>query len=277
MGGPGGWGAMVAELAVECVGVCKSYDGKANAVDRVDLRLAQGEFLGLIGPNGGGKTTLLKLILGTLAPTSGSVRVMGMHPDEARRRGVVAAVAQRDTAVRPFPLTPIEAIRLVSRRVTSADALQCLELVGASPFAERPVGQLSGGQWRRVQIARALAVQPSVLVLDEPMVGIDEPGQRQIGEAIQRIHRELGVAVLLVSHDLRALAGGAGVACDRVACLRGHLHYHAAPSGITPQVLAEVFEHDLTAVFGDVHIVAHRAEECPGDHSSPKAGGCEHP
>ena len=114
-------------------------------------------------------------------------------------------------------------------------------------------------------IARALAAEARVLALDEPTVGIDAVGQKQFAELVRTLHRDLGLAVLLVSHDLRTIAGGAAT-CDRVACLRGKLHFHASPTGITPQILAEVFQHDLAGVFGDVHVDAHKASECGHDH-----------
>jgi len=103
---------------------------------------------------------------------------------------------------------------------------------------------LSGGQQQRVFIARALAVEPEILILDEPTAAIDEAGQDTFAQLMQRIHDERGVTILLVSHDLRAIAAG----CDQVACLNRRLHFHDAPSGLTREVLAEVFEHNLSGL-----------------------------
>jgi ABC-type Mn2+/Zn2+ transport system ATPase subunit len=132
---------------------------------------------------------------------------------------------------------------------------RCLSLVGADEFADRPIGRLSGGQLQRSMIARALAANPKILVLDEPTVGIDAPGQRRFAEMLARVHRELGLTILIVSHNLRAIAAG----CDRVACLARRLHSHVTPQGLTPQVLGELFSHDVEGLFGEMHVHAHAA------------------
>jgi zinc transport system ATP-binding protein len=121
---------------------------------------------------------------------------------------------------------------------------QLIEQVGISHLADRPIGDLSGGQQQRAFIARALAAGPKVLLLDEPMVGIDVAGQQQFGELIQRLHRDLALTVLIVSHDLRSVAAS----CERVACLARTLHYHDSPQGLTAELLQEVFNHDIVAV-----------------------------
>ena len=256
------------------------------AIENITLRVEAGEMLAIIGPNGGGKSTLLKILLGVLRGYTGVVRVFGESPERARRRAVIAWVPQRTDAEMSFPISARQAVtmtaerampgwrslsREVRRRVDEA-----LARTGAQDYADKAVGALSGGQWQRVMIARALAAQPRVLALDEPLTGIDAAGQSQFGEMLRTLHKSLGLTILLVSHDLRAIAtaarapgassvGGAGGA-DRVACLRRTLHFHAAPRGITPQVLADVFQHDLAAVFGDVHIDAHPAAECVHEH-----------
>ena len=135
-------------------------------------------------------------------------------------------------------------------------------------MAGRHFGSLSGGQMQRVLMARALAGSPRLLLLDEPTVGIDAAGQQQFSEMLRRVQGELGVTVIIVSHDIRTVAAG----CDRVACLSRTLHFHAAPAGLTPAVLAEVFRHDVSAIFGDVHVDAHSAGECCGHEHGPSGG-----
>ncbi len=260
--------------AIDMTDVGLRYPGGAVALEHLTLRVQPGELLAIIGPNGGGKTTLLRLVLGLLHPTSGRVQVFGEEPRIARRRGIIGYVPQHATADLRCPIsarTVVEmgaAARLGVLEPMPAEARdrvdQALELVGAADLARHAIGRLSGGQRQRIWIARALAAAPRILALDEPTVGIDAVGQRRFGDLLARLHAELELTILLVSHDVRTIAGGAGTArCDRVACLRRTLHFHAAPAGITPQVLAEVFEHDLAEIFGDVQVDAHRtsAEE----------------
>jgi zinc transport system ATP-binding protein len=250
--------------AVQLSHVSFAYNGKPVLND-VSLRLKQGERLGLLGPNGGGKTTLLKIALGLLTGYSGEARVFGRDPTEARRAGLVGYVAQRCEAELAFPLSVRQVVALPLRRRgakrndADAKSQRMLDLVGAGDIARQPIGQISGGQLQRVLIARALVVEPKLLALDEPTVGIDVAGQQAFADLLSRLHVELGLTLLVVSHDVRAIAA----ASDKVACLSKTLHFHDAPSGLTPQVLAEVFRHDVSAVFGDVHVNAHRAAECP--------------
>jgi zinc transport system ATP-binding protein len=276
-------------------GVSFAYPGGVEALRDVSLRVEPGELLAVIGPNGGGKTTLLKLITGALTPSRGSVRVFGLPPSRAVREGLVGVVPQRSGAELTFPVSVRQAVAMARTvgaprlGVLPADARdavdEALRLTGADALADRPVGALSGGQLQRVFIARALARRPRLLILDEPTVGIDAPGQRRFAELLARLRAELGLTIVLVSHDLRTIAGGAsamqrdeadghasGRAADRVACLRTTVHFHDAAEGITPAVLAEVFEHDLADVFGPVHVHTHdsaaAARACP-DHPSP--------
>lgn len=151
-----------------------------------------------------------------------------------------------------------------------------MSLLGIADLADRPVGKLSGGQFQRTLIARALAVGARVLLLDEPTVGIDVTGQRRFAELLTSLRDRLGVTIVVVSHDLRTIAA----ASDRVACLSRTLHSHVAPEGLTPAVLAEVFRHDVEGVFGEVHVDAHPAADCDDPahhhhhhHDHAKGGG----
>ncbi len=272
----------MAEAAVEFHDVCFRYPRQdRDALSRINLVVERGERLGILGPNGGGKSTLLHLAMGLLKPTSGRVRVLGMSPARARREGRIASVAQRSTGELSFPLSVRQVVRMplaarlpAWRRVPTeveGRVERAIELVGADAYAERPVGSLSGGQLQRVLIARAIACRPDILVLDEPTVGVDVSGQRQFADLLARLHDEMNLTIVIVSHDLRAIAAG----CDRVACLNRTLHSHTAPEGLTPQVLAEVFSHDVEAIFGEVHIDAHAASACDDPRhqhrSEPKA------
>jgi len=253
--------------AIELEHLSFAYEGRRDVLSDVSLRLNQGERLGLIGPNGGGKTTLVKIILGLLSGYRGSVSVFGMNPKQARFKGLVGYVPQRCLAELSFPFSvrqvvsmPVKLGHAVKRKSTDiAEVDELLDLVGINDIAHRPVGSISGGQLQRALIARALAGGPKLLVLDEPTVGIDLAGQQSFSNLLETVHDRFHLSLLIVSHDIRAIAS----TCDKVACLRRMLHFHDSPSGLTPQVLADVFRHDVAAAFGEIHIDAHRAEDCP--------------
>ncbi len=187
---------------------------------------------------------------------------------EARRHGAVAYVAQRLEAELTFPMSAGHVVRMGALcRLGPFERLsgerqqlveQAIDVTGIAPVADQPIGTLSGGQVQRVMIARALAAKPRILVLDEPTIGVDPAGQIQFARLLETARDRFGLTIVIVSHDVKAIAA----ACDRVACLSRTLHSHIAPSGLTPQVLAEVFQHDVAAFFGDVHVDAHTAAEC---------------
>ncbi|AXX32201.1 anchored repeat-type ABC transporter ATP-binding subunit [Actinosynnema pretiosum subsp. pretiosum] len=196
--------------------------GGREVLSDVDFELRGGELVGLIGPNGAGKTTLLRTVLGLLPLESGSVEV---HGRSARRaQGSVGYVPQRHEFAWDFPITVAGAVAtgrthlrgLLRRR--SADDLaaveQALERVGMSDLAGRPVGELSGGQRQRVLVARALALRPGTLLLDEPFTGIDVPTQELLSGLLAQL-RDEGVAVLMTTHDLAA----ATALCSRLCLL----------------------------------------------------------
>jgi zinc transport system ATP-binding protein len=228
-------------------------DSARLALRDVTLHVEQGCSLGVIGPNGAGKTTLLKIMLGLLGGYTGTVRVMGLSPAEAcRRGGIVGYVPQRHETEWRFPVTVRQVAQMglvgktgLLRRYARDDLAyveQLLEQLGIAPLADRPIGDLSGGQQQRAFMARALAAKPKILILDEPLVGIDEAGQQQFAELTRGLHRSLGLTLVIVSHDIRAIASG----CTRVACLNQTIHYHDSPAGLTEEVLREVFQHEIT-------------------------------
>jgi ABC-type Mn2+/Zn2+ transport system ATPase subunit len=184
--------------------------GAQPVLEEVTFALAGGRLVGIIGPNGAGKTTLLKAILGLVAVERGAVAVHGERP--TRRGGRVAYVPQRDAVNWRFPATVADVVLMGRygrlgwlRRPGAEDraiARRCLAQVGMEPYAGRAIAELSGGQQQRVFLARALAQEPDVLLLDEPISGVDAPTQ----ESILRILAELAVqgkTLLLTTHDLR--------------------------------------------------------------------------
>jgi len=264
--------------AVECRGVTYRYARAGGGIGVVDdapalrgitLSVRVGERLGILGPNGGGKSTLVKLILGLLPCQSGELSVFGQPPHEARKKGLIGYVPQRVEAELAFPLSVRQVVAMSAQRGlmpwmhvdrTRQGAIEnAIEVVGLSSVADRAIGKLSGGQLQRAMIARALAGRPRILFLDEPTVGVDVGGQQRFAELLDSLHKKLGLTIVIVSHDIRVIAAG----CDRVACLSRTLHFHDTPQGLTPKVLAEVFRHDVAGIFGDVHVVAHVAGSCP--------------
>jgi zinc transport system ATP-binding protein len=221
----------------------------------VDLRIEAGSTVGLIGPNGGGKTTLVKLLTGLLEPTRGSITIDGQTPRRAVRRGdVIGYLPQQSARVERLPLSVRQVVHLglagktgMLRSVSRDDAAfaeSLLARVGLKKLAETPVGQLSGGQLQRVFIARALAPRPKILLLDEPTTGIDRLGQQQFIEFLQGLKKELGLTVIMVSHDLRAVSA----ISDRIACLNVMLHYHDVPERIPADLVYRMFACDLQAM-----------------------------
>jgi manganese/iron transport system ATP-binding protein len=188
----------------------------------VGLRVAAGELLGLVGPNGAGKTTLLRAALGLLVPVEGRVTVAGRRA--AAGRTSIGYVPQRHEFAWDFPLS-VEHVVMTGRtgrlglfrRPAVADwqaVDDALERVRMTTLRTRPVGELSGGQRQRVSVARALALRPDVLLLDEPFTGLDLPTQELLTELFVSLARE-GRAVLMTTHDL----AGAVYSCDRLALL----------------------------------------------------------
>lgn len=243
-------------------------EASRSTLEDISLRVACGARLGVLGPNGGGKTTLLRVILGLATPQRGSVRVLGKPPAEARRAGLIGYVPQRAEVELGFPLCAREVVEMGVWRGASPwrgldrdrreRVREALDLVSASDLAEKRIGRLSGGQLQRVLIARALAARPKILLLDEPTVGVDVSGQQRFARELRALHERLGLTMVLVSHNLRAIAAG----CDRVACLSRTLHSHTSPEGLTAEVLGELFSHEVAAVLGEVHLHAHKADDC---------------
>jgi len=264
-----------------------AYDLR-QALSHVTLHVKNGSTLGLIGPNGGGKSTLLKLMLGVLKPDEGDITVLGRSPRAACADGaLVGYVPQRHVLDWTFPITVRQVVLLgligrkgafggFSRRQKQL-VTETLQAVEIEPLADQPIGALSGGQQQRVFIARALVNQPRILFLDEPTTGIDQSGQEKFLVLLHTIKTKFGLTLVMVSHDLRSVIAS----CDRVACLNRTLHYHDRPQGLSSEVLFKVFQCDLDAVL-DQHSEVHDAtccghdrgggvQNCGHDHRPPPA------
>ncbi len=219
---------------VEFDGVTKSYDQRTRAVDDLDLTIRRGEFLTLLGPSGSGKTTCLMMLAGFEAPTAGAIRIDGRRINDVppRRRGI--GMVFQNYALFPhmtvggnlaFPLE-VRGLDPDARRERVARALELVRLEG---FADRRPGQLSGGQQQRVAIARALVFEPELVLMDEPLGALDRRLRAELQYEIRRIHADLGVTVLYVTHDQNE----AMVMSDRVAVFRdGRIEQAASPEAL---------------------------------------------
>jgi zinc transport system ATP-binding protein len=197
-------------------------------LEAVNLEIRKGDFIAMIGPNGGGKTTLLKLILGLLRPKRGIVRVNGARAHQAS--ACIGYVPQDVHINRSFPITALDVVlmgKLDPRKrwarnsaANRRDALAVLEQMGLKARADRKIGELSGGQRQRVFIARALVTQPRLLLLDEPTASIDTKGQADFYALLKELNAE--IPILVVSHDLLVVSRY----IKSVACVNKRLHYH---------------------------------------------------
>lgn len=226
---------------------------------QVTLAIEPGTTVGLIGPNGGGKTTLVKLLLGLGKSTRGKIVIDGLPPEQAVRRGnIIGYLPQNPQAPTRLPINVGQVVRLglvgkagMLRGYSREDlnfTESLLDRLGIRDLTQAPIGTLSGGQLQRVLIARALAPRPKLLVLDEPTTGIDRIGQQHFIESIQDLKQELGLTILFVSHDLRAVSA----ISDRIACLNVTLHYHDVPEHLPADLVYRLFACDLEA-FGLGH------------------------
>ncbi len=235
--------------AIETHNLTVSYS-KRPVLWNVDVAIPPGRLVGVIGPNGAGKSTLLKTTMGLLPASSGWVKIFGKPIKEARRR--VAYVPQRESVDWDFPVTALDVV-LMGRygrlgwfgRLKASDrqaAQEALHKVGMEAFARRQISNLSGGQQQRVFLARALAQETDVYLMDEPFVGVDAATEKAILELLSEL-RERGKTVLVVSHDLDSARRN----CDDLLLLNMRVvAYGAAKEVFTPPLLQKTYGGRLT-------------------------------
>jgi zinc transport system ATP-binding protein len=202
-------------LAVELTGVAFGYRPGQHVLEDVSLALGEGEFVAVAGPNGGGKTTLVRIVLGLERPTAGSALLYGEPAHRFAGRRALGYLAQRSQVGGDAPATVREVVsagRLVSGRLLGrlqredrVRVAEAIDRVDLSAVADAPLRTLSGGMQQRTFIAKALAGEPSLLVLDEPTTGVDAESQESLAELLATLHRELGVTIVYVSHEFGAV------------------------------------------------------------------------
>jgi len=213
-------------------------------LDNVSFDIKQGEYVGLIGPNGGGKTTLIKIILGLLNPTSGKVEI-------AFPRNKIGYVPQRASqSLHNFPATVLEIVNsgLIKKNKNSLDLVEkAIQIADIDHLKNKMISQLSGGEFQKVLIARALVSEPKILVLDEPIVGVDSPSQQKFYKFLADLNKTQKITILFISHDLEVITSQA----SKVLCLNKQLICRHAHSDLLKD------EH-IEKIFGkDMHLLHH--------------------
>ncbi len=248
------------ENVLELEKVNFSY-GVAPAIRNASFTLKKGDYLGLIGPNGGGKTTLVKLILGLLEPSSGKILIFGKDISRFDERHRIGYVPQKATNFDPnFPASVYEVASMgrvakvgLFRQFGSKDRKsveQALELVGMFDFKDQRIGDLSGGQQQRVFIARALAAESELLILDEPTVGVDKQAQHAFYSLLKRLNKELGMTLILVSHDIEVVSKNA----NKIICANIAVTTHDVSKGFSAKELACAYSADFRIIPHHHHI-----------------------
>lgn len=227
--------------------------GGREVLHDVDFHIDPGEIVTIVGPNGSGKSTLLRVIIGAVEPTDGVFR-----KKPGLRIGYVPQKLHID------PTLPITVRRFLSlpRRVSNADAAAALAQAGVDKLANRQMTQLSGGQFQRVLLARALLGNPELLILDEATQGLDQNGSAEFYEQIEHLRNRLGCAILMVSHELHVVMA----ASDRVVCLNGHVCCQGQPEHVASapeyRALFGTGTHGALALYRHEHNHGH-------DHDHP--------
>jgi zinc transport system ATP-binding protein len=226
----------------------------------VDIDISKGEILTLIGPNGAGKTTLVRVLLGLEPPDRGTIQ---------RKPGlIVGYVPQRFEVDRAIPLTVARFVEL-GRRAEPAEIEGVLADVGAGKLGDRQLSELSGGELQRAVLARALVGSPGVLVLDEPVRGIDYAGEAELYTLIGRLRSERGFGVLLVSHDLHVVMAQS----DRVICLNRHVCCSGVPQSVAQHPeYARLFGAQAARAFALYHHHHDHRHDLAGEPETPAAG-----
>lgn len=242
------------ETMLELRGVSFSYGGTPVLEDAA-FKLERGDFAGMIGPNGSGKTTLVKLVLGLVPPDRGGIKLFGKDIREFREWHRIGYVPQKATSFdQNFPATVFEVASMgrfpkagLARQLSGEDykaVEKALGVVGMLKLRNRRIGDLSGGQQQRVFIARALAAEPELLILDEPTVGVDAEAQHKFYSLLGMLNKEMGMTLLLISHDV----GMVTKKVNKLVCVNVKVTFHDISKGISKAGLSCAYSAGMELV-----------------------------
>ncbi|CDQ39143.1 MULTISPECIES: metal ABC transporter ATP-binding protein [Virgibacillus] len=248
------------DVVVSMKNINFAYENK-QVLENINFSIPSGSFLGLIGPNGGGKTTLIKLILGLIKPNSGSIALFDQPLDKFSAWDKIGFVSQKaNTFNRGFPATVFEVVSMgLTAKVGyfkfftkhhKEQIQQAIEQVGMQAYTYENIGNLSGGQQQRIFIARALVSDPQFLILDEPTVGVDHENVHRFYELLYQLNHEQNITMLMVSHDTGTMTEHA----TDIACLNKQLHFHGKPDeyhALTANDLSRIHGHNVNIVTHD--------------------------
>jgi zinc transport system ATP-binding protein len=254
--------------AVSLQNLYVEYD-RQPALEDINLEVKQKDYLGIIGPNGGGKTTLLKTLLGLVKPVKGKALIFGKSPAQAHSH--IGYVPQYTNFDREFPIDVWNVVLMgrlgkarLLKRFSDTDreiAEAVLAQMGILEFKNRQIGRLSGGQLQRVLIARALASKPDILLLDEPTASIDAESETGLYEILRQLNQSM--TIILVSHDIGAISRHV----NSIACLNRTLYHHGSKD-LTPEVIESVYGCPVDLI---AHGTPHRVLEKHDHHGENHA------
>jgi zinc transport system ATP-binding protein len=231
---------------------------KTPILKNISFTINQGETIGIVGPNGGGKTTLLKILAGLITPTEGEILIDQQQAKLAsfQKLGLLAYVPQQESLNHLLPLTVQEVLRLNPRQVLPV--AEVLDLIGMAGKENEQVRHLSGGEKQRVLIGRAIGQQPQMLLLDEPSNGLDSKGQDQLFFLLNKLKKQFQTSLAIVDHNLAHIIPYS----DKLICLNKTLHWHNQKELLTKDVLEEIYHCEFE------HLLIH--------HTTPKMDSLDH-